>query len=74
MQEDNYMSNISKPALEPYFLKNISEFYLFGAVIIFDMVLPGLKFFHQRGKDILKEFGLKNRSLANRYKKYIWDP
>lgn len=41
----NWLQNLS-------FLKNNSELYLFGAVIFIDMVLPGLKFCNQRGKDI----------------------
>lgn len=53
--EGRYMPTISKLATDlrcMFFLKNISKFYLFGTVIFSDMVLPGLKFYYHRGKDI----------------------
>lgn len=38
------MSNISKQATELVVFPGVFPFYLFGAVIFFDMVLPSLKF------------------------------
>lgn len=49
---NKYMSTIFPNLLQNlgFLKKNISEFYLFGAVIFFDMVLPGLKLYYHRGK------------------------
>lgn len=38
------MSDISKQATELVVFPGVFPFYLFGAVIFFDMVLPSLKF------------------------------